>query len=267
MRPVRLFRCWTPGVRAVEASSRQTFARHTHDEFGIGVIRRGGQRSASGRGQVEAGPGDVITVNPGEVHDGAPVGDRGRAWRILYFDPPLIADAVQDISEGRAGAREFADPVVRTPGVAAGVERLFSAMTAERPAPEILKEGLLLGVLAKVMLAVDPADRRPSAPGAIREAIALIDDEPSAPVALADLARASGLSRFQVLRGFVRATGLTPHAYLIQRRTDAARRLIAAGAGLAEAAAACGFSDQSHMTRLFGRKYGLTPGDCARAGA
>ncbi|WP_375781517.1 AraC family ligand binding domain-containing protein [Roseococcus suduntuyensis] len=31
--------------------------------------------SSSGRGPVEAGPGDVITVNPGEVHDGAPIGE------------------------------------------------------------------------------------------------------------------------------------------------------------------------------------------------
>ena len=85
------------------------------------------------------------------------------------------------------------------------------------------------------------------------------------PVTLADLARTSGLSRFQVLRGFVKATGFTPHAYLMQRRIDLARRLIASGSRLADAAAASGFADQSHMTRLFVRKYGVSPGAYAAA--
>ena len=62
------------GIQAVAARSARAFARHTHEQFGIGVLRQGGQVSHSGRGQVEAGPGQVITVNPGEVHDGAPVG-------------------------------------------------------------------------------------------------------------------------------------------------------------------------------------------------
>jgi AraC-like DNA-binding protein len=96
-------------------------------------------------------------------------------------------------------------------------------------------------------------------PKGIFSAKSLIDDNPVAPITLSDLARASGLSRFQVLRGFVRATGLTPHAYLVQRRINLARRLIAHGTPLAETAVASGFADQSHMTRIFVRKYGISP--------
>jgi len=84
-------------------------------------------------------------------------------------------------------------------------------------------------------------------------------------VTLADLAEASGLGKFQLLRGFVRATGFTPHAYLVQRRIDLARRLIARHMPLAHAAFASGFADQSHMTRVFVRKYGVSPGHYADA--
>lgn len=86
-------------------------------------------------------------------------------------------------------------------------------------------------------------------------------------MSLNDLARLCGISRFQVLRGFARETGLTPHAYLVQRRLQMARRLIAQGMDLAEAAASSGFADQSHMTRAFVRTYGLSPGRYAAAQA
>jgi AraC-like DNA-binding protein len=45
----------------------------------------------------------------------------------------------------------------------------------------------------------------------------------------------------------------------MQRRIALARRLIAARMPLAEAAFAAGFADQSHMTRTFVRKYGVSP--------
>jgi AraC-like DNA-binding protein len=93
----------------------------------------------------------------------------------------------------------------------------------------------------------------------------MIDDAPAAAVSLAELAGVAGLSRFQLVRQFARATGLTPHAYLIQRRIEAARVLLARGSALADAAAASGFADQSHMTRIFIRTYGITPGAYAAA--
>jgi AraC-like DNA-binding protein len=68
------------------------------------------------------------------------------------------------------------------------------------------------------------------------------------------------MSRFQLLRGFAREVGTTPHAYLVQRRVCLARRLLAAGKPLADTAHRAGFADQSHMTRAFLRQLGITPG-------
>jgi len=257
--------CALPGVEAIEADTRHAFARHTHEHFGIGLIARGAQKSHSGRGPVEAGPGDIITVNPGEVHDGAPIGEAGRRWAILYLDPGVVAGAVADIGAGRPGWREFGQPVIRDRAAADGFRRLYAAATAPRPgAPTPAAESLLLALLART-LELHPAGQRGAPPAAIARARALIDDDPAAALSLADLAHASGLSRFQVLRAFARATGLTPHAYQLQRRIGLARRLIAGGAALSEAAAASGFADQSHMTRVFVRQYGITPGSYAGA--
>ena len=57
-----------PGVYGTHLASGRHFGRHWHAVFGVGLLEDGAQRSASGRGAVEAFAGDVITTNPGEVH-------------------------------------------------------------------------------------------------------------------------------------------------------------------------------------------------------
>jgi AraC-like DNA-binding protein len=265
-RPFTMFRCAQAGVQAVGASTRHSFARHWHEHYGVGIIDRGAHRSASGRGMVEARAGDTITVNPGEIHDGAPIGDSGRAWRMLYFEPALILDAIDDIYERGLRMQEFPLPVISDARAAAIFARLFRAMTdGDDKSSEIRGEELLLELLGRLLNERAAAAPARSAPAAIARATNRIDAAPAAPITLAALARECGLSRFQVLRGFARATGFTPHAYLMQRRIDLARRLIARGTPLAEAADESGFADQSHMTRSFVSKFGISPGAYAAA--
>jgi AraC-like DNA-binding protein len=258
------------GIEAVAATSARRFARHAHDQFGIGVICRGAQASASGRGPVEAGPGDLITVNPGEVHDGAPIGD-SRTWRMLYLRPELVGQIVEDLRHDGPGLAEFAHPAATRPRSA----RLFGALYGALEGPGAGPVGRAdadwglqverLTVLVADLLRETPAGPPPPQgyPAAVLRARAAIDDDPSGAHALAELAELTGLSRWQLLRGFSRATGLTPHAYLVQRRLALSRRLIAGGTSLAEAAAAAGFADQSHMTRHFVRAFGYPPGTYA----
>jgi AraC-like DNA-binding protein len=212
---------------------------------------------------VEAGPGDTITVNPGEVHDGMPIGDGGRSWRMLYIDPSLVADILRDMSEGRTAEIEFAHPVASDARAARRFQGLFSALTGEGGL--LQGEERLWALLASMTHRGSGPGGSDAVPGGIALAQSRIDDDPAMPLTLSDLARSCGLSRFQVLRGFARSTGLTPHAYLVQRRIQLARRLIAGGTPLAQAALGSGFADQSHMTRIFVRTYGVSPRAYARA--
>ncbi len=76
----------------------------------------------------------------------------------------------------------------------------------------------------------------------------------------AEMEAATGVTRYTLARHFRAALGTSPYRYLIMRRLDRVRSLIRAGAPLADAACACGFADQSHMTRHFKKAYGLPPG-------
>ena len=137
-----------PGVEVVAADSALAFGRHTHDTFGIGLIERGAQKSASGRGVVEAGAGDMITVNPGEVHDGKPFDASGRRWRMLYIDPARMLDATQDIAPGFSF--EFRAPVIRDANLVARFQRLFDAAT-DRAGGTLPFETALLALTARLL--------------------------------------------------------------------------------------------------------------------
>ncbi|NTE55450.1 AraC family transcriptional regulator [Agrobacterium tumefaciens] len=247
-----------PGVAAVVADSDRCFPRHMHDQFGIGLIERGAQKSLSGRGMVEAGAGHVITVNPGEVHDGIPLGEGGRAWRMLYLDIDIVRDAIADVCEKDHGSFEFAYPVDARP-LAQRFNAVFSAVTAkERPGETLHGDETLLMLLAAAMeTAAKPGEI--AAPENIKRAKSRIDDDPAHPFRLADLAGEAGMSQFRFLRAFAKATGLTPHSYLLQRRVHVARHELARGTPPAEVAFIAGFADQSHLNRFFVRQFGVTP--------
>jgi len=250
--------CCIPGIEAVIATSRHSYPKHFHAQFGIGLIEHGAQKSLSGRGQVEAGPGDIITVNPGEVHDGRPIGQQPRSWRMLYLEPAVVATTIGDLAVGNAHSSEFSSPALADAVAAESFRILFNNITCT-PHSSLQQEQALLLLLVRLLHVSEPKETTPP----IRLAKERLDDDPANPVTLNELAQLCGMNRFQLLRSFQRATGITPHAYQIQRRIQLARRLIAAGTPLAESAAAAGFADQSHMSRQFSRVLGVSPGTYA----
>lgn len=254
---IRFFGFPLRGVGAMSASTGRTFPRHTHDEYGIGIVDRGGHASWSARGPVEAGRGQFISVNPGEVHDGRPIG-ASRAWRILYFEPEALGAELNDIDEGRASEFVFARPVFTDPSLCAAFERAFAC--TQGPIDPLACESAVLGFVARLRAhSTKRVRRKPGPTPPIRRARERIDADPALAVTLAELAAEANLSRYQLLRAFVRELGLTPHAYIIQRRITVARRLIREGHGLADVAIEAGFCDQSHLTRCFRAHVGVTP--------
>jgi AraC-like DNA-binding protein len=84
------------------------------------------------------------------------------------------------------------------------------------------------------------------------------------------LARAAAMldrSVPHLVRSFTRRYGVSPYAYVVGRRIDAARRLLLEGARPAEVATAVGFYDQAHFTRHFKKHTSATPASYARSHA
>jgi AraC-like DNA-binding protein len=258
---IRFHRFPLAGIDAMSADSVRSFPRHTHDQFGIGVIDWGGHASLSDRGQIEAASGNLIFVNPGEVHDGRPINRQFRSWRMLYLDPPVVEGARADILEGSGRYLTFAAPVFVDATLRSLFDRLFAFSAAGMHPDSMACETALLQVVARARInsTARPTRVTKQTPS-IRKIRSRIDADPSASLTLAALATESGLSRFQLIRAFAQQLGLTPHAYIIQQRIALARRLMRGGRPLAEAATGAGFFDQSHFNRCFVRQFGVTPG-------
>lgn len=98
----------------------------------------------------------------------------------------------------------------------------------------------------------------------LRRSIDYIEQNKNRRITLEDLEFATSCSRFQIIRMFRSETGVTPHAFIMQRRLVEARKMLARGEPAAEVAAELGFVDQSHLIRRFKDHFGVTPNSYAR---
>jgi AraC-like DNA-binding protein len=243
------------------------FTTHAHDTYGVGVILDGAQRFRW-RGVSQLAPaGSLEVMNPGEPHDGRPAGE-SFAYRTALASVALMRQLASELSGGRDCEPIFPRAVIHDPPLARRIAAMHRILEGPRDALE--QDSAFVTVISALLRR--HADLRPVDEATRGEGVLVgrlrdyLDAHVDEDVSLADLARIGQRSRHTILRTFRRATGMTPHAYLLNRRVEQARRSLASGAPLAETAAACGFFDQSHFTRVFKRFTAVTPGQY-RAGA
>jgi len=100
----------------------------------------------------------------------------------------------------------------------------------------------------------------PRAASRLAALLARIEAEPGLPWSTASMARAANLSVSRLHAVFREELDSTPHAWLLGCRLDCARSLLAGSRrGIADIALACGFSDQTSLTRAMRRVFDITP--------
>jgi AraC-like DNA-binding protein len=251
------------GLERIEAFfAGHAFDPHRHDTYAVTLH---GVQSFRYRGAAQHSvPGQVFVLHPDETHDGHAGTGAGFRYKILYVEPRVIHDAL--------GEAPCPLPFVRA---AVSADRRLAA--AIMPAlddldlalDELHRDQIILD-LAHALAATDPSVPRRKlsvhrrAVGKVRD---FLDANVCNVVTSAELEAVAGLSRYAVARHFRACLGTSPYRYFVMRRLDRVRSLIRHGAPLANAAVACGFADQSHMTRHFKKTYGLPPGRWAAIAA
>ncbi|HYD65048.1 AraC family transcriptional regulator [Azospirillum sp.] len=250
------------GLEVLRADFRRSsFAPHFHDDYTVGLITRGANRFRYRRQRVVAPLGTLCLADPGEVHTGD-VQEGGWSYWSVHIPPSALAALAAELDGPGDTAPDFATGVIDDAEAVRRFAAFFQALHAAAPALAV--EVRAVEALAHLIgrhAAHHPA--RPPAAGdaaLARRARDLLAARAAEPVSLAELEAATGAGRYRLIRAFRAAYGMPPCAWQTQRRLITARALIGAGQPIADAAAATGFADQAHLTRLFKRSFGYTPG-------
>jgi AraC-like DNA-binding protein len=229
---------------------------HRHETYGVGLTLWGAQ-SFHYRGALRTSrEGQVMVLHPDEAHDGHAGVDDGFAYRMLYIDPAAVSLALEGASP------PFVPEVVADDPVLADLLREAFA-DFPRPLEPLAVDAVVERVAGRLAARSDaqaPSRRNPIAHRAVVRSREFLAAESHRIVASEELERVTGLDRFALARHFRTATGTSPHRYQVGRRLARAQAMIADGVTLSEAAAATGFADQSHLTRHFSARFGMTPG-------
>ena len=242
-------------------SHRHAFPRHAHDVLTLGVFGAG-NGTIHVRGDMHrAAPGSLLALAPNEVHSAEPLRGTGWTYRSLCPSPTLLAHAL----DGAVGGFSFSRPVIADAGLAHETGAVHQALArgpvtfeTEVRVVELLRRTVRRHASQRAATRVEPVH------DIAARASELMEARFRGQLHLADVAQECGVSPFQLIRAFHATFGVPPHAFLMQVRLSRARAMLRCGETISTAAFACGFVDQSHLTRAFKRYYGMTPGAYAR---
>ena len=214
------------------------------------------------------------TLRPGAVGVTSPGTSWSLRWRgatpgltslHLHLSAELLLETAEALGSPRLmedlpDALSLDDPAILSIGRAlgAGLERGAESLYADSLAQALaahLLHGRLLGTRR------DPADRTARTRGPdVRPAVDYMRDHLAEEVTLDDLAAVARMSRYQLIQGFTRSSGLTPHRYLMSLRMQRAAELLSTtDYSVRQVSALCGYASPGQCTTAFGRHHQISP--------
>jgi AraC family transcriptional regulator len=137
---------------------------------------------------------------------------------------------------------------------------LIDALDAGTPITRLLAESTAAIALEHLRRQAGFQQGQSSGCHRLGQVIEYIHAHLNAELSIVELARIAQTSPFHFARHFKAGTGLTPHQYVMERRIELAKWLLAdRNRSIADAAYASGFATQAHLTTVFRRLVGVTP--------
>jgi AraC family transcriptional activator of pobA len=253
---------------------------HAHRFFELIYVDDGRGSHCTGEVEIDVGPGDLIVIAPGEMHDPAGLASV-QGWVLLFGARAIDASLTDaDLAFAVAPPRHLAALRFLRPGAhaheplhlpeherAALCERLQSIareLDEKRLGWEEIARAELRIVLvqcARVSAAQRPGPEGEGASRLLEEVLRYIDANFHRPISLADVAKAVHRSRAYLTDRVRRDTGRTVGAWITERRLAEARRLLLeTDWDVGRIARSLTFHDGDYFARLFKRHHGLAPG-------
>ena len=206
--------------------------------------------------------GDLILVPANMDYWSADITDS--EYIVLTIEPQKLLQANQELIKGDAIELipTFSKPDAFIYGTAIALKQeLETNYNGCRLYAESLFNGLAVHLLHKYATSKPQIkEYKGLAPFKLKQILELINDSLSEEISLLELASFLNLSQFHFCREFKKSVGVTPHHYIMQQRVKMAKRVLKQqDLPIAEVAVECGFSNQSHLGRVFKQHTGTTP--------
>jgi AraC-like DNA-binding protein len=251
---VRAWQPALPGVREVFHARfvEHRYPPHTHDAWTVLIVDQGAIRYGLDKREHGSSSGAVTVLPPHVVHDGRAAHEAGFRKRVLYVEPT-------ELSEGLVGPA-VDHPRFDDPRLYRALDKLHRRLQAR---DDFLGGDAALAAVIERLCAhlgrqapIEP----PKDPRLADQLRQLLDAHLFEAVTLKAAGAILEASPTHLVRSFTGAYGIPPHAYVISRRIDSARRRLLDGQPAAMVAIETGFHDQAHLSRHFARHVGITPG-------
>lgn len=253
-----------PELEILSCCNDRQFAPHLHDGYVLWLNSAAGEHFQVKGASDILQPGSISIIEPGVVHANRPCSPERRHLRSFYFSEQFLVNMSERIfGDGRR-------PVLPTfVSTDRALWREFVALHEHllHPAFPLQAEAAIVSGFARIL--AGGKDAPLLAPAAVdSRRIKIVTDYFRANIAcqftLDEVAAELHCTSFHLIRLFRAAKGVAPHTYLVQLRLEHARKLLADGCAIVDAALRSGFADQSHLTRLFKTRFGVTPGKYLR---
>lgn len=253
-----------PGLQSVELTAAdyvaQRFSSHWHSGFAIGAVTRNAQSFHADGSDWVVAAGDLIILNPGQIHDGYSLSPAGWSSRMAYVPASALAALAGATDYQLETSLRFTQAVVRAPELSESFlhwHALSESVEDVRSHPLTAQvfAGLLRFMRAGPPLVVSKTGRAVAAKLHER----LLDVAVHGDAKVASLSLDLELTRYGSWRRVKNQFGIAPKQLLSHLRLMSAKQLLASGYPVVEAALDCGYHDQSHFSRRFAAAYGFTP--------
>ncbi|HAW25421.1 MAG TPA: AraC family transcriptional regulator, partial [Pseudomonas sp.] len=226
---------------------------------GLGMIDRGASAYINGDHQCRIEAGTLVLMNPGDVHACNPIQNQPWAYRMLYVETRWLSELQDGLGMDGMDFRRFAPIMTRDPLLQAGFRR-FHAVLIDDNADLLQKETGAVAFFSQLHERLGLDVEVPVSDLKLQRAAEYIADNYQRSLKLDEISLIAGVSPSSLIRAFKKHFGMTPHAYLTNRRVQFARAELRRGRPISDVALAAGFADQAHLQRAFKQLLAATPG-------